>query len=124
MARSRHKRKARTILGLIGVLGFASYMLWALRVEDSIRVISKKLEQTAAGIVVSGEIYNASEATTSVNIEVSFYSHTGQKLADEVVELQALPVGGSAPFRTQPRKIANVKDYSIYINSGRNMYGN
>jgi len=124
MARSRKKRKTRTLLGLIGVLGFATYMIWALRAEDSVRVVSKKLEQTAAGVVVSGEVYNASETMTSVNIEVSFYSRNGQKLADEVVELPALPVGGSAPFRTQPRELANVKDYSIYINSGRNMYGN
>lgn len=124
MARSRNKRKVRTILGLIGVLSFAGYMVWALRAEDSIRVVSKKLERTAAGLVVSGEVYNASKATTSVNIEVSFYSHNGQKLADEVVELHALPGGGSAPFHTQPREISNVKDYSIYINSGRNMYGN
>ena len=112
------------MLGLLGVLSFAFYVLWALRAENSIRVISKKLERTSGGIVVSGEIYNASEATTSVNVEISFYSRNGQKLADEVVELHNLPIGGSAPFRTQPRNIANVEDYSIYINSGRNMYGN
>lgn len=124
MARSRNKRKVRVLLGLIGILGFAGYMIWALRTEASIRVISKKLERTAAGVVVSGEVYNASQARTSVNVEVSFFNNDGRKLANEVIELHNLPVGGSAPFHTQPREIANVKDYSIYINSGRNMYGN
>jgi len=95
-----------------------------LREEDAFRIVRKQLEQTNGGIVVSGEIYNASAATTSVNIEVSFFNSDGRKLAEEIVALQNLPVGSSAPFRTQPKILSNVKDYSIYIHSGRNMYGN
>ena len=124
MARRRNKRIIRTILGLLFVLGFASYMIWALRAEEAFRVISKKLEQTSAGLVVSGEIYNVSAATASVNIEVAFFSSDGRKLAEEMVELSPLPIGSSASFRTQPKRLSNVKDYSIYLHSGRNMYGN
>ena len=124
MARSRNARIIRPILGLLGVLGFTCYMIWALRAEDAIRVISKQIERTVAGVVVSGEVYNASSATASISVEVSFFNRDGRKLADEIVELGNLPVGGSAPFSTRPREIANVQEYSIYINSGRNMYGN
>ena len=124
MARSGKKRILRLALGLICGLGFASYLIWALRAEDSFRVVRKQLEQTSAGIVVSGEIYNASAATASVNVEVSFFNSSGRKLTDEVIALPSLPVGASASFRTQPKMLSDVKDYSIYVHSGKNMYGN
>lgn len=124
MARRGQKRNMRTTLGLLFGIGFAIYMIWALRTEDAFRVVSKQLEQTSSGVVVSGEIYNASATTASVSVEVSFFSNDGHKLAEEVVELPSIPVGSSASFRTQPKMLADVKDYSIYIHSGRNMYGN
>lgn len=124
MARRGNRRVIRIALGLIVGLGFAGYMIWALRAEEAFRVVSKKLEQTSAGIVVSGEIHNVSAATASVNVEVAFFSRDGRKLAEEVVELSHLPAGSSASFRTQPKRLSDVKDYSIYLHSDRNMYGN
>lgn len=124
MARRRNKRIIRTIVGLLCGFGFAGYMIWALQAEEAFRVVSKKLEQTSAGLVVSGEIYNVSATTASVNVEVAFFSNDGRKIAEEVVELSQLPIGSSASFRTQPKMLFDVKDYSIYLHSGRNMYGN
>jgi len=124
MARSGKKRRLRFIVGLACSLGFAGYIIWALRVEDSLQVTHKRLEQTLAGIVVSGEIYNASATMVTVSVEVSFFSNDGQKLADEVVSLPSLPAGASTSFRTQPKRLSDVKNYSIYIHSGKNMYGN
>lgn len=124
MARRGNKRVIRTFLGLLLGLGFATYMIWALRAEESFRVLSKKLEQTSSGVVVSGEIYNVSSPTNSVNVEVAFFSSEGRKLAEETIELPHLPIGSSASFRTQPQRLSDVEDYSIYLHSGRNMYGN
>jgi len=124
MARSEKKRRLRLALGWIFGLGFAGYMIWALRAEDALRIVHKQLEQTSAGIVVTGEIQNASTTTASVHVEVSFFNSNGQKLADEVIALPSLPVGASASFRTQPKILSDVKDYSIYVHAGKNMYGN
>ena len=124
MARSEKKRRLRWALGWVFGLGFAGYLIWALRAEDALHVVHKQLEQTSAGIVVTGEIHNASATPASVNVEVSFFNSNGQKLADEVIALPSLPVGASASFRTQPKMLSDVKDYSIYVHSGKNMYGN
>ena len=124
MARSERKRRLRLALGWLFGLGFAGYMILALRAEDALRIVHKQLEQTNAGIVVTGEIQNASATPASVNVEVSFFNSNGQKLADEVIALPSLPVGASASFRTQPKILSDVKDYSIYVHSGKNMYGN
>jgi hypothetical protein len=106
------------------VLVFLGYFLWALRSEEAFRVVSKKIEHTDEGIVVSGEVYNASASPTSLNIEVSFFNSHGHELSKETVTLGKLDAGASATFRTQPQQLSDVEDYTIYLNTGRNMYGN
>ena len=106
------------------MLVFLGYFLWALRSEEAFRVISKKMERTDKGIVVSGEVYNASTSPTSLNIEVSFFNSRGHELSKETVTLNRLDAGSRATFRTRPQQLSDVEDYTIYLNTGRNMYGN
>ncbi len=124
MARRRNARITQRAVGVIVVLVFAGYLLWALRTEEKFRVVSKKLERTNAGVVVSGEIYNAASTATAVKVEVTFFSSSGHKLGEEVVDLSNLPTGSSTAFHTQPQQLFDVQDYSIFINTGKNMYGN
>src|SRR5215510_11211709 len=124
MARHRNTHRTRWMLGASIGFVFVVYLLWALWSEEKVRVINKTLERTDAGVVVSGEVYNAASVVTSAKIEVSFFNGSGHKLAEAVVELDNLAVGVSTTFHTQPKLLTDVQDYSIYINAGRNMYGN
>ncbi|HXG17607.1 MAG TPA: FxLYD domain-containing protein [Methylomirabilota bacterium] len=124
MARRGSTRRKRMILGVGIALLFAGYLLWALRTEETFRVVNKTLEQTDAGIVVAGEVYNVSSSAASVHVEVSFFGHDGRKLAEDIVTLHNVAAGASAPFRTQPKKLQGVTEYSLYLHAGRNMYGN
>src|SRR5439155_24095402 len=45
-----------------------------------------------------------------------------RQLSKEVIALSNLESGATAAFRTQPQKLADVTDYTIYVNTGRNMY--
>jgi hypothetical protein len=124
MARHEGSRVTRIFVGILLVLGFLGYLLWALQNEETFRVVRKQLEHTAAGFVVSGEVYNASAASTPLNVEVAFFDEQGRELVKETVTLNNLDAGASATFRTQPQQLSHVKDYTIYLNTGRNMYGN
>jgi len=124
MARREGTRTWRVLIWLMVLVVFVGYLLWALQSEEVFQVINKTLEQTTAGVVVSGEIYNAAEATSTVNVEVTFFDGQGRQLGKEVVALDNLDAGATAPFRTHPRMLPDVKDYTIYVNTGRNMYGN
>src|SRR5215470_16219188 len=99
MARHGSVRTLRIVLGVGVLIFFVSYLVWSLRGEEIFRVRNNRLEQTEAGIVVSGEVYNASSKTATVNVEVSFFDGNGHQLAKEVLVLDALAVGASAPFR-------------------------
>jgi hypothetical protein len=124
MARREDTRRKRTLGWLVVLAVFLGYFFWALQSEEVFRVISKKLEQTPNGLVVSGEVLNTATTATGVNIEVTFFDHQGRQLTQETVTLDQLAAGATVPFRTQPKPLANVKDYTIFVNTGRNMYGN
>jgi hypothetical protein len=124
MARREGSHKHRTLLWLAMIAGFAGYLIWALQAEEVFRVVSKKLEHTDAGIVVSGEIHNSASTTPSVNVEVTFFDGNGRQLMKEVITVSNLAAGATTSFRTQPKRLNDVHDYTIYVNTGRNMYGN
>jgi hypothetical protein len=124
MARSEGKRLQRTLMWLGVIIAFIGYFVWALRSEEVFRVITKKLEQTDAGVIVSGEVLNTTTNASAINVEVTFFNHRGQKLSEETVALSNVQAGGTVSFRTQPKRLSDVKDYTIYVNTGRNMYGN
>ena len=88
------------------------------------RVANKRLEYTDAGVVVSGEIRNTATTASAINVEVTFFDTHGRQLSKEVVTVNNLEAGATAAFRTQPKMLSDVKDYTVYINTGRNMYGN
>ena len=124
MARSESKRTQRTVILLGVVIGFIGYFFWALQSEEVFRVVSKKLEQTEAGVIVSGEVHNTTTSASAVNVEVTLFNQRGQKLSEETVTLSNVQAGSTVPFRTQPKQLTDVRDYTIYVNTGRNMYGN
>ena len=124
MARRKGTRWWSPLLWL-AVLGvFVAYLIWALRAEEAFQVTDKKLEYTDSGVIVSGEIRNTAATTATVNVEVTFLGAQGRQLGKETVTLPNLEAGATAAFRTQPKMLPEVKDYTIYVNTGRNMYGN
>ena len=124
MARSEGKRTQRTVVWLGVVIVFIGYFFWALQSEEVFRVVSKKLEQTDAGVVVSGKVHNTTASASAINVEVTLFNDRGQKLSEETVALTNVQAGGTVPFRTHPKRLSDVKAYTIYVNTGRNMYGN
>ena len=124
MARREGTRPQRMLLWLTVLISFVVYLLWALRAEETFQVMNKKLEYTDSGVLVSGEIRNTAATVATVNVEVTFFDARGRQLGKETIALPNLEAGTTTAFRTQPKLLTDVKDYTIYVNAGRNMYGN
>jgi hypothetical protein len=124
MARREGSHRRSPLLWLTVLVVFVAYLIWALRAEEAFQVTRKKLEHTDSGVVVSGEIRSTATAASAVNVEVTFFDAQGRQLGKETVTLPNLEAGATAAFRTQPKTLPEVKDYTIYVNTGRNMYGN
>jgi hypothetical protein len=124
MARRESGRRQRTIGWLIIMAGFLGYFVWALRSEEVFRVVERNLEQTPSGLVVSGAVLNTAAAATGVNVDVTFFDDRGRQLTQETVTIDHFAAGATVPFRTKPKPLATVKNYTIHVNTGPNMYGN
>ncbi|HEV8713043.1 MAG TPA: FxLYD domain-containing protein [Candidatus Binatia bacterium] len=124
MARRKGSHLRGPLPWLAVLIVFVAYLIWALRAEEAFQVTHKKLEYTDSGVTVSGEIHNTAATAATVNVEVTFFDAQGRQLGKEAVTLHDLGAGTTAAFRTQPKMLADVKDYTIYVNTGRNMYGN
>jgi hypothetical protein len=124
MARREDTHSRRILLWLAVVIVFLVYVLWALRAEERFQVTQKKLEYTDSGVLVSGEIRSTAATLATVNVEVTFFDVQGRQLGKEIVTLPNLEAGATAAFHTQPKRLTDVQDYTVSVNTGRNMYGN
>ncbi|MSQ47387.1 MAG: hypothetical protein EXR78_03195 [Deltaproteobacteria bacterium] len=124
MARREGGHRRRTVGWLIVLTVFFGYFVWALRSEEVFRVVERKLEQTPSGLVVSGAVLNTTATATGVNVDVTFFDHHGRQLTQETVTIDHLAAGATVPFSTKPIMLTTMKDYTIHVNTGPNMYGN
>ncbi len=124
MARREGGQRRRTVGWLIVIGIFLGYFVWALRSEEVFRVVNKTHEQTPSGLVVSGEVLNTAAPATGVNVDVTFFDHQGRQLTQETVTIDHLAAGATAPFRTHPKALTTMKNYTVHVNTGPNMYGN
>jgi len=55
---------------------------------------------------------------------VTFYNRQGHEVGKEIIALDGVAAGATVAFRTPPRRLTDVQHYTIYVNTGRNPYGN
>jgi hypothetical protein len=112
-----------TIIVLIVVVGFVSWMFFALLHAEPVKVTSR-LERSGDTVSVEGELVNSGDASGPVTVEVRYYNESGATIARDTLNLRALAKGGSEGFQSPSRSLPGVASYSIYLNHGRNPYGN
>jgi hypothetical protein len=95
----------------------------SLRSEERFVVESSHLERTPGGVRVVGTLLNRGAAAPQVQVEVTIVGEDGRAEKAEDIELRDVAEGERVPFSTALRP-GNARAYSIYVNEGRNMYGN
>jgi len=111
---------------LLTLAAFAAMIaaVWAsMRGEERFVVESPRLERGALGSRVLGAVRNAGDPARVVNVEVTTVSGASGQTEKETIELRDLAAGETRPFASTP-KAAEVRTFSVYVNEGRNPYGN
>lgn len=124
MARSGRRNTRKMLLWLVVVMAFVGYIFWALREEEPFRVTHTRLEKSDQGISLIGELSNSAAAVPAINVEVTFYNRQGREVGKEIIALDNVAAGATVVFRTPPRRLTDMQRYTIYVNTGRNPYGN
>jgi len=113
-----------TVLILLGAGAFAAWIFYSLSRVEPVRVVRSAIEHRDGHVFVEGELSNAGPDLDSLEIEVRYYDRNGRAIAVDKVVLGGLRKGAGAKFRSPERSLEGVADYSLYLNHGRNPYGN
>jgi hypothetical protein len=115
--------KKGTAIVLIVAGGFILYVFFSLLNAEPVQVTSQ-LARSGGLVFVQGELSNAGEASGPVTVEVRYYNQAGATIARDTLNLHPLGKGASEPFQSPHRTLPDVTSYSIYLNHGKNPYGN
>ena len=113
-----------TALMLAAAILFAGYVFYSLASAEPVRVVESRLERGGSGVFVDGQVLNDGSKDRAIDLEVHYYDRNGRALGQDTLKLADLPPGKTERFRTPPHVVDGVSDFSIYLNRGRNPYGN
>ena len=112
------------MLVTIGALAFVGYVFYALLGVEPVKVAHSRMVRSGTQVFVEGELRNTGKDTGPMDVEVRYFDRGGRSLAEDEVAIDGLKSGGVASFRSAPRQLDEAAEFSIYLNHGRNPYGN
>jgi hypothetical protein len=116
--------KIGRVVGLTVAAAFVGFVVYSLLWSEPVKVLHPQLQHSADGAFVSGAVKNTGDSDESVSIEIRYYDAGGHQVGSDTVKLDQLGSGATRPFAAPPRMLPADASYSIYLNHGRNPYGN
>jgi len=116
--------KIRRVAGLVTAAGFIGFVVYSLLWSEPVKVLHPRLEHSIDGAFVSGAVENTGASEESVSLEVRYYDRSGRQVASDTVRIDNLGSGATKDFKLPERSLPAQASYSIYLNHGRNSYGN
>ncbi|MGA7873814.1 MAG: FxLYD domain-containing protein [Candidatus Binatus sp.] len=116
-------RKGALIV-LLGGLCFAGYVFYSLVSTEPVKVADTRMVRSGGQVSVEGEVRNTGNDTGPFQVEIHYFDRDGRASGKDVVSIDGLRGGAVTHFRSSPRPDLGVADFSIYLNHGRNPYGN
>ena len=113
-----------TLAVLVAALFFAGLVLYTLVGSEPVKVSEAKLVRSSGQVSVQGEVRNTGDDSGPLQVEVHYYDREGRAVGKDVVSIDGLRRGEKTHFSSPPRVDRGVADFSIYLNHGRNPYGN
>jgi hypothetical protein len=89
-----------------------------------VEVTISRLEQSGGQVYIAGQLHNRGDAARAVKLELHYYDRDGHALGLDTLSFNNLPGGSTRDFRGPAHQAGAIADYSIYLNEGRNPYGN
>ena len=119
------KRRGRTgaVIIVMAAIAFVGWVFYSLTRVEPMKVVASHLDRSNESVKVTGSVKNTGKEVGAVEIEIRYFDADGKSIASDKVAIGSLQPGASVTF-TGPGHPDNVASYSIYLNHGRNPYGN
>jgi len=109
---------------LAGAIAFGGFVFYSLITVEPVRVVQSRLERAGNRVYVAGAVRNTANSARAIDLEVHYFDRQGRPLGQDTVVIADLAPGAMRDFKTPAHTITGVADFSIYMNNGRNPYGN
>jgi len=116
--------KVSRLAGLLVALAFVGFVIYSLLQTEPVKVLHPQLQHSGDGSFLSGTVENTGAADESVSLEIRYYDASGHQVGSDTLKLNDLGTGATRDFSGPIRKLPADASYSIYLNHGRNPYGN
>ncbi|HVB82202.1 MAG TPA: FxLYD domain-containing protein [Candidatus Binataceae bacterium] len=113
-----------TLFILLGAMAFAAIVFVLLAHVQPVKVIASRLEHDGDKVFVAGELRNTGARPASIDLEIHYYDRAGRPLGEDRLQVGPLGAGEREHFRGPAHAAGSVEDFSLYLNQGRNPYGN
>ena len=123
-SKGRRRNGRRRWLILIGSAIFCVVVLFELVHAQPVEVTRSHLEQIGGQVYVAGQLQNRAETARAVKLELHYYDRSGHALGLDTLSFEKLPGGAVRNFRGPAHEAGTIAAYSIYLNEGRDPYGN
>jgi hypothetical protein len=116
--------RLRKIAILLVAVGFVGWVFYALSTTEPVRVIETSLQHENGQVFVTGKLQNMGPDVGPIDIEVRYYDNAGHPAGQDKVVVDKLGTSQIASFHTPKRDLNQITTFSVYMNHGRNPYGN
>ena len=113
-----------TLFILLGAIAFVAVVFALLAHVQPIKVIDSRLEHEGDNVFVTGDLRNTGARAATLDLEIHYYDSAGRPLGEDRLQVGPLGAGTEQHFRGPAHAAGSVKDFSLYLNQGRNPYGN
>ncbi len=103
---------------------FAGFVFYSLFSVEPVKVLKSHLERDGDLVFVAGEVRNTADKPRAIDLEIHYFDHRGRPVGQDSLTLEGLGAGAVRDFKSPPRAIEGIEDFSLYMNNGRNPYGN
>lgn len=113
-----------TLFIVLGAAAFAAAVFVLLLHAEPVKVIDSRLEREGDSVFVAGELRNTGANPATLELEIHYYDRAGRALGEDRLEVGPMRAGAQERFRGPAHALGTVEDFSLYLNQGRNPYGN
>ncbi|MGH7913882.1 MAG: FxLYD domain-containing protein [Candidatus Binataceae bacterium] len=112
-----------TLFILLGGIAFVAIVFVLLLHVQPVKVIDSRLEHDGDNVFVAGDLRNTGARPATLDLEIHYYDRVGRPLGEDLLKVGPLSAGAREHFRGPSHVAGSVEDFSLYLNQGRNPYG-
>lgn len=112
------------ILIIIGAGAFIAFVFMSLMRTQPVKVTQSRLEHRGDEVFVAGRLRNTGPDCGPLDLEVHYFDSGGRPLGEDMLKLKPLTAGAEEEFASPLHQGTGIAEFSLYLNHGRNPYGN